>query len=208
VKAVWSDVYTHYEQLIREGNDPVHDPEPLREYMDGWDGSALMEALALDGTQDVLEIGVGTGRLALRTVPLCRALTGIDLSPATIRRAEENLAGYSHVRLICEDFMTWETVEQFDVIYSSLTFLHIRDKRGAAQRVARLLRPGGRAVISLDKSQEQVLDYGTRRLRVWPDDPEGMKALLREAGLTVLPVTETDFAFILTAIKEGEDGWD
>lgn len=28
---------THYDLLIDENNDPVHDPEPLRAYMDKWE---------------------------------------------------------------------------------------------------------------------------------------------------------------------------
>lgn len=200
-----NETLRHYDLLIDEGNDPVHDPAPLREYMDGWDGPAFLDALKLDGTQDVLEIGVGTGRLALRTAPMCRHLTGVDLSPKTIARAGENLAGLANVRLVCADFMAWDTARRFDVVYSSLTFLHIADKRGAAERIARLLKPGGRAVISLDKSPDNVLDYGTRKLNVYPDDPEELAVHLRGAGLTVLPVQETAFAYILTATKEEEE---
>ena len=59
------DVITHYDLLIAEGNDPVHDPPALKEYMDRWDGSAFLEALQLSTEKTVLEIGVGTGRLAV-----------------------------------------------------------------------------------------------------------------------------------------------
>lgn len=199
-------IRAHYDLLIDEGNDPVRDPPELQAYMDGWDGPAFLEALALDGGQDVLEIGVGTGRLALRTAPVCRSFTGIDLSPKTIARAGEHLAGLPHVRLICADFMRWETVQRFDVVYSSLTFLHIADKRGAAERAAGLLKPGGRAVISLDRSRETVLDYGTRQVPVYPDDPAALTAYFRDAGLTMRPMKETEFAYILTTVREGEEG--
>lgn len=32
------DIITHYDILIDENYDPVHDPEPLKAYMDKWDG--------------------------------------------------------------------------------------------------------------------------------------------------------------------------
>jgi len=51
-------VAAHYDALVMEGNDPVYDPEPLRAYMDKWDGAVFMERLALDGTQRALEICV------------------------------------------------------------------------------------------------------------------------------------------------------
>ncbi|MEG2634122.1 MAG: GNAT family N-acetyltransferase, partial [Oscillospiraceae bacterium] len=33
----------HYNTLIDENNDPVHDPEPLREYMNKWDGQEFID---------------------------------------------------------------------------------------------------------------------------------------------------------------------
>ena len=55
------DVITHYDLLIDESNDPVCDPEPLKQYMDKWDGKPFIDALRLDKSKSVLEIGVGTG---------------------------------------------------------------------------------------------------------------------------------------------------
>ncbi len=197
------DVARHYDLLIDEGNDPVHDPAPLREYMNGWDGDVFLQALALDGTQDVLEIGVGTGRLALRLAPLCWRFTGIDLSEKSIRRAEENLAQHGNVQLICADFMTWLPHRTYDVVCSSLTFMHFADKQLAAQKVAACVKAGGRAVLSLDKDHSGVIDYGTRQIAVYPDDPLVLTGHLQQAGLAVLPVQETEFAYILTAVREG-----
>lgn len=196
-----TDVRQHYDLLIDEGNDPVHDPEPLQAYMDLWDGEAFLQALAIDVTQSVLEIGIGTGRLAVRIAPHCRRFTGIDVSPKTIARAKENLAQCSNVTLLCDDFMTADLGRLFDVIYSSLTFLHIEQKAKAVTKIASLLAPGGRVVLSLDKNQTEWLDYGTRRVRVYPDDPQWIVLHMTTAGLNVLPVTETEFAFIITAVK-------
>ena len=64
-----TEVIDHYDRLIEEGNDPVGDPEPLRAYMDKWDGQPFIDALELSKDKTILEIGVGTGRLAVRTVP-------------------------------------------------------------------------------------------------------------------------------------------
>ena len=199
-----TDVTDHYERLILEGNDPVKDPEPLRAHMDKWDGKPFIDALELTKDKTVLEIGVGTGRLALRVAGRCRAFTGLDISEKSIARAAAHLAAYPQARLIRADFMAWETQARFDVIYASLTFMHLKDKAAAVRRVAAMLGPGGRAVISLDKDQSGVIDYGTRRLAVWPDDPAAMAAQLRAEGLRVLPAQELPFAFILTAVK-GEE---
>ncbi len=193
------DVIRHYDLLIDEGNDPARDPAELQTYMNQWDGEPFQRALMLEGRQSVLEIGVGTGRLALRTAPMCRYFTGIDLSPKTIVRAQENLAHLPNVTLRCGDFLTEAFAETFDVIYSSLTFMHIEDKQAAVNRIASLLVTGGRAVISLDKNQEEYIDYGTRKVRVYPDAPQAIANLFVEAGMTILPLIETEFAHIIVA---------
>ena len=115
----------HYDALINENNDPVHDPAPLKNYMNKWDGDRFIEDLQLSGDKSVLEIGVGTGRLAVRVAPNCGRFVGIDISPKTIERARENLAEYKNVELICDDFLTHEFIGSFEVVYSSLTFMHI-----------------------------------------------------------------------------------
>ena len=101
-----SQTIEHYDSLIDENTDPVHDPAPLKKYMDKWDGDRFIEDLQLSEDKFVLEIGVGTGRLAIRVVPNCGRFVGIDISPKTIERARENLAEYKTVELICDDFMT------------------------------------------------------------------------------------------------------
>ena len=196
-----NELIRHYDLLIDENNDPVHDPDPLREYMDLWDGVIFLDALQLDETKSVLEIGVGTGRLAIKTAPLCGEFYGIDLSPKTIRRAKENLDHLSNVHLLLGDFMVAELNESFDVIYSSLTFMHIRDKQGAITKAAGLLGQSGRFVLSIDKNQDRYLDMGTRKLEVYPDTPEEILRCMERAGLQVVSQAETELAYIFTAQK-------
>lgn len=87
-------IILHYDLLIDEENDPVHDPEPLQDYMNKWDGPEFIEQMQLNSSKSVLEIGVGTGRLAVRVSPLCGKFYGVDISSKTIERAKENLAEF------------------------------------------------------------------------------------------------------------------
>ena len=89
------NVIRHYDLLIEEGNDPFRDPPQLSSYMDKWDGEKFIRLLNLTGNELVLEIGVGTGRLAVRALPKCREFIGIDISPKTIERAKENIIKYN-----------------------------------------------------------------------------------------------------------------
>ena len=191
------EIIAHYDGLIEMDNDPARDPKPLREYMNKWDGDAFFNLLALDKSKSVLEIGVGTGRLAMRAARECGRFTGIDIAPKTIARARENLAGTKNASLICGDFLEHEFAEKFDVIYSSLTFMHIQRKQDAAAKIASLLNDGGRAVISIDKNRQTFIDAGFGKLEIWPDDPGQITECFRKTGLRLETIEETEFAFIL-----------
>ena len=199
-----NEVLRHYDLLIDEKNDPVHDPVPLKEYMDKWDGQSFIDCMELDQTKSVLEIGVGTGRLALRVAPDCGDFAGIDISPKTIGRATENLSAFKNIQLICDDFVTYPFTQTFDVIYSSLTFMHFEDKLTAIVKIAGLLNPGGIFVLSIDKNQSEWIDAGTRKVRIYPDNPDDICCYMRAAHLKLEDQFETDVATIFSARKVRE----
>lgn len=196
-------VIEHYDLLIDEDNDPVHDPKPLQEYMNKWDGPAFIEQMQLNNNKSVLEIGVGTGRLAVRVAPLCGAFYGVDISSKTIERAVENLAGFENVSLTCADFLTYGFDRTFDVVYSSLTFMHIEDKQRAVNRIAELMNPAGRFVFSIDKNPSEFIDTGIRKVKIYPDTAEIITECIENAGLSLLMQFDTEFATIFVARKDG-----
>ena len=191
-----NDGISHYDLVIDENNDPVYDAEPLKSYMNKWDGQQFIDSLQLSKEKSVLEIGVGTGRLAVRVAPECRKFFGIDISPKTIQRAKENLKGHNNVTLICYDFMFYDFRHKFDVIYSSLTFMHIKDKQAAINKVKSLLNSGGNFVLSIDKNQSDTIDCGTRKIKVYPDSKEDIMRYINQSGMRLIKVFETDFAYI------------
>ena len=196
-----SEMIQYYDSLIDENNDPVYDPKPLRDYMDQWDGQAFIDKMELDKNKSVLEIGVGTGRLAVRVAPLCGYFCGIDISNKTIGRAKENLSGQNNVELYCGDFLTFDILQKFDIIYSSLTFMHIEEKQKAIGKIAALLKGGGKFVLSTDKNQGGFIDTGTRKITVFPDTPMEMESNIAKSGLTLIEQYETEFAHIFITEK-------
>lgn len=198
---VQNNVIHHYDALVDENNDPVHDPDPLKAHMNKWDGELFIEAMKLTPDKSVLEIGVGTGRLAVRVCDKCKSFTGIDIAPKTIERAGVNLKGFPNANLVCADFLTHEFNKTFDVIYSSLTFMHIKNKKDAVNKTASLLNNGGMFVLSINKNRQTEIDYGNRKIQVYPDTSEEISSLLTEAGLIIEKQFETEFAVIFVAKK-------
>jgi len=93
----------HYDRLAEMGND-LNDPPAMLEYMSRWDGPPFWNAIGDTGEKDILEIGIGTGRVARQLLKLgCRSLTGLDISPRTIEVAESQLCEFSNVKLILAD---------------------------------------------------------------------------------------------------------
>ena len=201
-----NDIILHYDTLIDEDNDPVHDPKPLQDYMDKWDGQTFIEKMKLNKSKTVLEIGVGTGRLAIKTVPVCGEFFGIDISPKTIKRAAENLKNYNNAHLICGDFLSADLTENFDIIYSSLTFMHISEKQQAINKISDLLKIGGKFLLSIDKNQDEFIDAGTTKVRIFPDTPSKIKAYINNTDLVLTEEYETEFANIFIAEKKDRHG--
>lgn len=195
-------VEEYYDLLVQEGDDPANDPSALRDYMDNWDGRPFLNALGLSSESGVLEVGVGTGRLAKRVLEIgCGHFTGIDISPATIVRAKENLKGWSNVTLIQGDFMTCQFRRTFDVVYCSLALFHFKDKAAFLWKASELLNAKGRVVLSVPKEKEKAIAFGSRQVALYPDDLESLKASLADAGLALKDAFDVTFARVLVAEK-------
>lgn len=195
------EIINHYDLLIDEGNDPVNDPIELKEYIDKWDGKDFELALNLSCEEDVLEIGVGTGRLALRNIEKCKKFTGIDISHKTIETCKKHLKNH-RFELICDNFLTYQFNETFDVIYSSLTFIHFNDKDEVLDKCYKLLNENGRLIVSIEKSQNEVLDYGSRQLTIYPITKHSFLNLAYLSGFRIIEIKEVEFAYIFVLRKE------
>ncbi len=196
------NVINHYDLLIDENNDSFRDPPELQKYMSQWDGEPFLEALELTLDKKVLEIGIGTGRIAAKVAPYCSELTGIDISPKTVERAKVNLKEHNNISLICEDFNSYEFGESFDIIYSSLTMMHFEDKAHVITKVDKLLNDGGVFCLSIDKDQSGYIDMGTRKLKVYPDTSENIISLIETTEMSIKKVIETENAYIIVSNKE------
>lgn len=195
------DIITHYDKLIDDNNDPFRDSQPLKEYMDKWDGQLFIDSMHLTPTKKVLEIGMGTGRIAAKVAPFCLKLSGIDISPKTIHRAKENLSNFKNIEFICADFSNYIFAETFDVIYSSLALMHFENKRNFIIKVSDLLNKNGTFCLSIDKNTNDSIDMGDYKLKIFPNKIDDITEHITLANMYISSQFETEFAHILVCSK-------
>ncbi|MDP9238960.1 MAG: class I SAM-dependent methyltransferase [Chloroflexota bacterium] len=139
--------------------DPYADDE-LAELYDldhaGYDDDlALYEQFARRAATPVLELGVGSGRVARYLAAHGHRVVGIDSSPAMLRRLAASLDGElePRVRLVETDMRSIVLGEHFELIYCALnTFEHLlssEDQFAALRCVAAHLARGGVFVFQI-----------------------------------------------------------
>jgi 2-polyprenyl-3-methyl-5-hydroxy-6-metoxy-1,4-benzoquinol methylase len=102
-----------------------------------------------DRSHQVLDVGCGTGFLALRFAELGHAVTGIDLSPQMIDRArtKAEAAGFKIDFRVGDASALDCEAEIYDIVVARHVVWNLPDpERGVAEWL-RVLRPGGRLIL-------------------------------------------------------------
>lgn len=108
---------------------------------------------------DVVDMGAGTGRLAVMMAPEARSMAALDLAPHMLAVARERLraGGWSrwatvaadHRALPLADARADLVVSGWSIVYTVVWFPESwrRELRQALEEMRRLLRPGGTAIV-------------------------------------------------------------
>ncbi|WAP55188.1 methyltransferase domain-containing protein [Streptomyces sp. S465] len=96
---------------------------------------------------DVLDLGCGTGSLALLAAEAGHRVTGVDRSSRMAGLAREKLAGTGATVLVGDAAEPPVPERSFDVVLVRHLLWLLPDQRAVLGRWARLLRPGGRLVL-------------------------------------------------------------
>ena len=152
----------------------------------------LVELAAIEPGHRVLEIGCGTGNLALRAQRMHpdAEVVGIDPDPLALERARRK-ADRAGLPVRWDRGKAGELPypdESVDRVLSALMFHHLDDaeKKSALAEVRRVLRPGGQLHL-VDIAGHHHGRVGRRMLRnehLRDNAGEGIPNRMREAGLT------------------------
>ncbi|MFD6419952.1 methyltransferase domain-containing protein [Streptomyces sp. NPDC060194] len=99
------------------------------------------------GPSRVLDLGCGTGSLALLAAEQGHRVTAVDLAPAMVERARAKLAGTGAEVLLGDAARPPVGEERFDVVLVRHVVWTLPDPATTLRAWAALLRPGGRLVL-------------------------------------------------------------
>jgi len=148
--------------------------------------SARLAQVALKRTSvragdSVLDIGAGTGALALQAAALGARVTAIDISSAMVARLTQRLAPYPECKALVMDgqALTFEE-STFDAAFSILSTTLFADWGVALDEAVRVVRPGGWTGIVHWASPQgsdifTIFSRALKRLALPTDSPDAPK---------------------------------
>jgi ubiquinone/menaquinone biosynthesis C-methylase UbiE len=140
----------------------------------------------------VLDVGAGTGLLALAAAPLVAHVCALDISPAMCRRLDGKLAtaGVANVDVLTSSATALPLPDgEVDVVISNYCLHHLTDaeKLAALGEIRRVLSPGGRLVlgdmmfaVSLGERRDRAVIARVVK-RLVARGPAGLARLFRNA---------------------------
>ena len=138
----------------------------------------LLDVLNLDGTQHVLDVGCGSGRVTEYLSDLTQAtFTGLDLASQAINRANERVKTKSHrLKFDHGDLNDPDYLPStFDAIISIDTLYFVLSQEKAIANWKKILKPGGQLAIFYSQFNRSI------------DDPED---LLTPDGTTLAQILQ------------------
>ena len=140
------------DELARAGEEHL-DPAYVATYdrkarFDPTEEVDLLRSLGLDAEKTLVDLGSGTGTIALAVAPFCRRVVAVDVSPAmlAVANAQALRLGIDNIEWVPSGLVTYEhRGEPADFVYSRNALHHLPDfwKAIALERIHSWMRPGG-----------------------------------------------------------------
>jgi len=160
-------------------------------------GGPLLESTRPQPQDRVLDVGCGSGQLAVALAPLVAHVTGVDLTPAMLdqARALQAKAGVANVDWMEADSLGLPVADgAFDLVISRSMFHHAANPLGTLAEMRRACASGGRiAVLDLTPEADKAVAFDALELLRDPSHAralpvEELRALGAKLGLKEITV--------------------
>lgn len=138
----------YFDKRLVDQYDQEH--EKFRNFDD--EAAEITETLGLSGISVILDMGCGTGGLAIRLSRICRHVYAADASDAMINLVKSKIREHniSNITAIQAGFLSYDHAgEKLDAVIANVCLHHLPDfwKQIALHRLGTILKPGGRLYL-------------------------------------------------------------
>ncbi len=153
------------------------------------ESNCIRELLRIKKSDSVLEIGTGTGELALNISEYCKQVVAIDVSKTMINfaRMKAKAQNKTNIEFHNAGFLTYENCDEpFDIIITQLALHHLPDywKMIALRRIYDTLKKDGKFYLSDVVFPSSIQNYDSYFAKIIND-------LEKSAGDEITRETET-----------------
>lgn len=172
--------------------DQYHNSKnPLLYFIEKRRTNCILRLLDIQPSDTVLDIGCGAGNMLER---IRAKRTGIDLSETMLLRSTKRLGNDVVLQKMSAEALTFDP-STFDKIICSEVIEHILSPEKALSEIARVLKPGGLAAISIPN--EALLEQTKKMLRAC-----GLKILMKNDGETNVEDVENEWHLHQASLKK------
>jgi ubiquinone/menaquinone biosynthesis C-methylase UbiE len=148
----------------------------------------VSEVLELQPEDELLDVACGAGYFLKRYASHLKRIAGLDYSEVMVKIAKNKhkkriSAGTAEIEYGEASHLPWEA-NKFSVVTSMGSFFAFPQPLESLKEMHRVLRPGGRAVVSIEYNAEEGKDYSKDIKKygygIWTEDE--VQNMFQEAG--------------------------
>ena len=155
----------------------------------------VAKVLQLQPEDDLLEVACGNGYFLEKHASHVHSIAGLDLSELMVKMTKKKhrdriKAGTAEFVHGDASQLPWED-NRFSVATTMGSFTIFAKPLESLKEIYRVLRPGGRVVVSIEWNAEDGLDHAkeVKEYGMWMWTGDDVKAMLKEAGFSDISIT-------------------